>query len=129
MDTHVKVLGGLHVALGVLGVIGALSLMLIFGGVTGIVESVDDPDAALAVPIIGLTGTAIVLFTLALSLPGIIVGIALIKFKPWSRIAGIVLSVLNLIMIPFGTILGIYGLWVLLSKETERLFAHEPRLA
>jgi len=31
----------------------------------------------------------------------------------------IVLSALNLINIPIWTLLGIYGLWVLLSKETE----------
>ena len=30
---------------------------------------------------------------------------------------------MSLIMIPFGTVLGAYGLWVLFSKETERLFA------
>ena len=35
---------------------------------------------------------------------------------------GIVLSVLNVIVFPIGTVAGIYGLWVLLSKETEPLF-------
>jgi hypothetical protein len=39
-----------------------------------------------------------------------------------------VLSALNLISIPFGTLLGIYGLWVLLNKETEALFASPVRL-
>ena len=34
----------------------------------------------------------------------------------------IVLSAINLINIPFGTVLGIYGLWVLLTRETELLF-------
>jgi hypothetical protein len=33
-----------------------------------------------------------------------------------------VLSAINLINIPIGTVVGIYGLWVLLTKETERLF-------
>jgi hypothetical protein len=26
-------------------------------------------------------------------------------------------------MVPLGTIVGVYGLWVLFSKETERLFS------
>jgi hypothetical protein len=34
----------------------------------------------------------------------------------------IVVSALHLINIPFGTALGIYGLWVLLSPEAQRLF-------
>ena len=33
MDTHVKVLGVLHIVLGALGLIGALLLVLVFGGV------------------------------------------------------------------------------------------------
>jgi len=32
------------------------------------------------------------------------------------------LCAINLINIPFGTIMGAYGLWVLLSSETERMF-------
>ena len=39
MDTHVKVLGVLHIALGALGLIGALLLILVFGGVAGIVAA------------------------------------------------------------------------------------------
>jgi len=34
----------------------------------------------------------------------------------------IVLSALDLIHIPFGTVLGIYGFWVLLNPETEAMF-------
>ena len=36
------------------------------------------------------------------------------------------LSALNLINIPLGTVLGAYGLWVLLNSETERLFTSRP---
>jgi hypothetical protein len=34
-----------------------------------------------------------------------------------------VISILSLMMMPFGTIVGVYGLWVLFSKQTEQLFA------
>lgn len=53
---------------------------------------------------------------------GVIAGIGLLKFKSWARILGIVLCAICLLVIPFGTIFGIYGLWVLLSKDSERLF-------
>jgi hypothetical protein len=123
VDTHVKVLGVLHIAMGALGALAALALMLIFGGAAGIVGSSGDADAAaIAVPIIGIAGTALVAFLLALSLPGIVVGIGLFRFRPWARIAGIVVSIFDLILFPFHTIVGIYGLWVLFSKDTERLF-------
>ena len=123
MTTHVKVLGVLYIVFGALGVCAALFLGLslgIAGGVVGTAADVE--DAAVALPIIGIAGTALVVFLLAVSLPGLITGIGLLKFQPWARIVGIVLAAINLISFPFGTALGIYGLWVLLNKETEALF-------
>src|SRR5207342_759939 len=115
MDTHVKVLGALQVALGAIGLLVALLLILVFGGAAGIVGASGDPRAAVAIPIIGLTGTALVAFLLATSLPGVVVGVGLLRRRAWARIAGIVLSIIELMMIPFGTLIGVYGLFVLFS--------------
>jgi len=122
MDTHVKVLGALQIAMGILGVFGAAVLFIVFGVGATMVGVSGESDAAVALPLIGLTGMALVVFLLLLSLPGIVIGIGLIRFRPWARIAGIVFSILSLTMIPFGTIVGVYGLWVLFNSETERLF-------
>lgn len=122
MEAHVKVLGVLHIVLGALGVLGALLLLLIFGGAAGIVGATGDPGAHIAIPIIGITGMALVAFVLLRSVPGIIIGIGLLKYRSWARIGGLVLSILDLIWVPFGTVVGIYGLWVLFSKDAERLF-------
>lgn len=123
MTTHVKVLGVLYIVLSALGVCAAMVIGLGLGIAGGVVGSSASPeDAAVALPIIGVAGTALVVFLLVVSLPGIITGIGLLKFQPWARIVGIVLAALNLISFPFGTAVGIYGLWVLLNKETEALF-------
>ena len=128
MELQVKVLAAFHIILGVLGLMGSLMILLLFGGAAGIISMTagDDPNAILAVPIVGLIGGMIVMVMLTLSIPGIIAGIGLLKRRLWARIFTIVLSVLNLINIPFGTILGIYGLWVLLSEETAQLFGAPP---
>jgi hypothetical protein len=124
MTTHVKVLGVLFIVLNALALCAALFLALGVGVATSIVGQAAPPeDAAIALPIIGVAGTALVVFLLAVSLPGLITGIGLLKFQPWARIVGIVLAAINLINIPFGTAVGIYALWVLLNKETEVLFA------
>lgn len=128
METHVKVLGVLYLALSALGVLFAMFLVLTLGSAAGIVgAAADAEDAAIALPIIGIGGMAIVVMLLALSLPGIFAGWGLLAFKSWARILALVLSILNLINIPVGTILGIYGLWVLLNKDTERLFSPSAR--
>ena len=124
MDLHVKVLAAFHLILGVLGLMVSLMIILIFGGLAGIINmaATDNPDAFLAVPVVGLIGGILVVVIFTLSVPGIIAGLALLKRRPWARILTIVLSVLHLINIPFGTLLGIYGLWVLLSQNTAPLF-------
>lgn len=122
MQTHVKVLGVLFLVGSGLGVLMALLLMIGIGGAAGIVASNSDPDAAAAVPILGFAGGIAVFVMLVMSLPGIFTGIGLLKFKPWARILGIVLCAISLLGFPIGTIFGAYGLWALLSKDTERLF-------
>ena len=121
METHTKVLGVLNIVSGVLGLLLALVIVVVFGGVTALVGADGDADAV-AAPIIGLTGMAFVFFIVVLSLPSIIIGWGLYGLRPWSRVAGIVLSIVSLISFPFGTVLGVYGLWVLFSKDGQRPF-------
>ena len=124
MDTHVRVLGVLNIAIGVLGLILAALIMIGVGGAAGIISASADPEeAAMAIPILSIVGASFVAVVVAFSLPSIVTGIGLLYFKPWARIVGIVLSALALLGFPWVTILGIYGLWVLFSKDTERLFA------
>jgi hypothetical protein len=122
METHIRVVAVLNIVLGVLGMLLALLSLVIFGGAATLVRASGEGDAAVAVPIIGAIGSILVLFNLTLAVPELIIGYGLWRCRPWARVAGIVLSVLSLMWVPFGTIVGIYGLWVLFSKESERLF-------
>jgi hypothetical protein len=125
VETHVKVLAWLYIVFGVLGSLLGLGLMALLT-VIGAAGAASDPDAVLALPILGLTGVALGVFMLFLSLPGIIAGMGLLQLRPWARVLTIVLSALNLMNFPFGTILGVYGLWVMLSDDGSRLFAQPP---
>jgi hypothetical protein len=122
METHTKVLGVLNIISGVLGLGLALVLVVVFGGVTALVGADADADAVFVAPLIGMAGMALVVFMVALSLPSVIIGWGLYQLRPWSRVAGIVLSIISLVSFPFGTLLGAYGLWVLFSKDGQRLF-------
>jgi hypothetical protein len=122
MQTHVKVLAVLHIVFGALGVLVGLGIFVFFGGVAGLVQMDNDPDAAFVVPMMGAIGGFVLIVLLVLSVPGIIAGVGLLSYQPWARILTIVLSILDLISIPFGTALGIYGLWVLFTTEGARLF-------
>ena len=131
MDVHVKILAVFHIAFGVIGLTAAFLILIIFGGTAGAASfaAADQPEAWIAVPILSIISSVLILIALTLSIPGIIGGWGLIKGKNWARILMIVLSALHLVNIPFGTILGIYGLWVLLSKDTELLFCARQQVA
>jgi hypothetical protein len=126
MRDHVRILAYLHIVLGALGLLAALIVLLIFGGVAGIVGAANPNDMDvwhIAIPVVGIVGIVLVSLLLLLSIPGIILGAGLLKLRPWARVLGIVMSALDLLHIPIGTALGIYGLWVLLQPETERLLS------
>lgn len=122
MQVHVRLLGAIYIAFAAVGLLLAAILLIGTGGAVGIVGASGDPDAAIAIPIIGIAGTALVAIILLLCLPGLAAGAGLLYFKPWARVLGIVIAAINLLGFPWFTILGVYALWVLLSKDSEQLF-------
>jgi hypothetical protein len=127
MAQHVKILGILHIVLGGLGVLAAITVLFIFGGISAIVGLSDhSSDSLTAIPILGAVGGFIFILVMVISLPGLIAGIGLIQLRPWARVVTIVLSAFDLFGVPFHTALGVYGLWVLLNRETEQMFAPPP---
>ncbi len=132
MENHVKILAILHIVFGAIGLLIALLCLAFFGVIAGVIqtaiENSGQPDAQLAVPVVGIVGAIIVVVIVVFSLPGIIAGVGLLQYREWARILGIVLAAISLPGVPFGTALGVYGLWVLLNAETVRLFARQqPR--
>ena len=124
MQTHVRVLAVLYLVGSGISLGLAALLLLVLGGTAGIVGAAADArDAAVAIPILGITGTAVGAVLVLFAVPGLLTGYGLLYYRPWARIAGIVLSALSLINFPIGTAIRAYGLWVLLSRDTEPLFA------
>ena len=123
MERHVTILGAFHIAFGAIGLVIALAILVIFGGAAGLIGvGASDPDALIAVPIVALVGTFLMMAALILSVPGIAAGFGLMTYRPWARMLTVVLSLLHLFNFPFGSALGVYGLWVLLSDEGRLLF-------
>lgn len=116
MQKHITVIAALHIGLSIIGLLIGVGLYLLLLGI-GFVQ--DDYQAS---SILSIIGTVIGIFFIVISIPGLIGGIGLLSYRPWARITIIVVSAVNLINIPFGTILGGYSLWALLNDETQKLF-------
>jgi hypothetical protein len=116
MTTHIKILAWLHI---VFGIFGALAAVAVLGGTMfGAAFAGSMTNSVLA----GLVGGFLSIFLGAMAALQLIAGWGLLQRKPWARILTIVLGVISLIRFPLGTLLGIYTLWVLLSKEGAAQF-------
>jgi len=117
LKLHIPIVGwlmiissGLLLAIGVIGFFFLTSLGVIAG----------DTQATLVLGTVGTWGG--VLFLL-LALPGLLAGYGLLKHREWGRLLALVVAFLNLINFPFGTLLGVYALWVLLQTGAGEYFA------
>jgi hypothetical protein len=123
MEQHIKILAILNIVLGALGVLIALIALIFFGGLAGVVstQTQTDPDAAVGAAVLGMLGGLAFLILAVLSAPALIAGIGLLQYRSWAQTLTLIVSVIHLFNIPFGTALGIYGLWVFLKDETKAL--------
>lgn len=130
MRDHIRILGILNIVMGALTALIGIAALLVLGGVAGAISSGlsgDLDNGQVAAPILAIVGLCIAVFFLILALPSILGGWGLLNFRPWARILIIIVSVLHLLNFPFGTALGVYGLWVLLSDEARRIFEAAAR--
>jgi len=108
--------------MGAFGVLIALAILLAFGGIAGIVGASGDPEAQVAVPILGVIGFVIFIIVAVTSIPLLLAGWGILTYREWARILGIVLAAINLLNVPIGTAIGVYSLWVLVQERTAQMF-------
>jgi hypothetical protein len=116
MDHHVRALGWAYIVYGAISGFLSLVTVIFFGGLT---------DAWVWAEASGGFGPVLIwvlVFHLALAVPMTAGGFFLLRLEEWARMMMIVVSALNILNVPFGSALGVYGLWVLMTPETEPLF-------
>lgn len=116
MEKHVIVVGILRIGFAIFGILAAL--IVLFGTILpGIISG--DREALV---ILSTIGVSVAFFLVIFSLPGLIGGIWLLRYKQWARYLSLVLAVIDLMFIPIGTVAGAYMIWVLVQDQTAKLF-------
>lgn len=128
MKRHVDFLSTLYVTWGAIFALVAVAGFALAGGAFAIAESTGPVrfGSEMAARLTAVTISIISVIALVWAALHIIVGRMLKKLRPSARLMTLGLAVGNLILLPFGTALGVYALWVLLKDEGRRLF--EPSL-
>jgi hypothetical protein len=126
MQRHVNLLGILWSLWGALAALVGVSMLLLAIGALAWVLGPDREASAfgagLFAALFALTGAFALLWGGAHVWTGMLVR----RHLPLGRVLSLGLAVVNLLILPFGTALGIYALWVLLTGDGRKLFEPPP---
>ena len=107
MRKHVRILGWLHIAL---GIVDLLIGLMAFGILSGMGALSGDLTAFGIMSLIGgFAGT----FMLIMSLPNFICGLGLLRdWGGWVILLAVILGLFNLMNVPVGTAIALYTFWI-----------------
>ncbi len=122
MERHVNLLGILASLWGALAILVGVSMLLLAAG--AVAELMDPMGAAVEFAAGVTAGVFALIGVIALVWGGIHVWTAALlrRRRPAGRVLALALALANLLVLPFGTALGLYALWVLLANDGRRLF-------
>lgn len=125
MATHVKVVAVLNIIGGILAAIAAVFLLFVFG--VGTVATQDTTDEGTPEWVPGVVASLGIILTILFAIVAIVciaAGVMLLNRKRSGKTFGIIASILHIINIggfPISTGIGIYGLVILLNKDTNQV--------
>ena len=122
VEQHVKLLGILWIAYAVFHGIGGMVLLIVSNTIFETTEYAGGHAAFLHQLL-----HSIALFLLAKSAACLIAGVGILERQSWARTLALVMAFVALINVPFGTAMGVYTLWVLMSPEADNEYRRLAR--
>lgn len=127
VQEHIRILGILWLAFSALNAVGGVILYVLANTLFVHLGEISGQPAATAWlhPFLSVIGILI----FAKGAAGFLAGWGLLQRESWARMLTIVLALVALISVPFGTALGIYTLWVLLPAGADAEYEAHARTA
>lgn len=125
MERHVNLLGTLATLWGALAMLVGASTLILAAGAFAELVAPSGRGVEIAASLTAAVFVLIGLFSLVWGGAHLWAAVLLRRRRPAGRLLSLALAVVNLLVLPFGTALGVYAMWVLLRDDARRLF--EPR--
>ena len=123
-SSHIDLVGTLFTIWGILTALIGLSTLALGIGAVAIITSASHGGGGGQVAA-GLTAaafTTLAIIAIVWGVAHIVVGVPLGRHRSWARLVALMLGSVDLVLMPYGTALGVYALWVLLNEDTKSLF-------
>jgi len=122
--SHVDFLGVLFIVWGLLTTLVGVSTLALGVSAVALIASASRGGGGGQVAA-GLTAaifTTLAIIAIIWGAAHVVVGVPLRQRKPWARLVALMLGSVDLLLLPYGTALGAYALWVLLHERGKALF-------
>jgi uncharacterized membrane protein len=125
MLSHVDFVGVLFIVWGLLTTLVGLSTLALGIGAVALIASASQGGGGgqVAAGLTAFVFTALAVIAILWGAAHVVVGMPLRRRKPWARLLALMLGSIDLVLLPYGTALGVYALWVLLNEQGKALFA------
>jgi hypothetical protein len=126
MLSHVDLLGVLFIVWGLLTTLVGVSTLALGVGAVALITSANRSEGGqFAAGFTAALFTTLAIIAILWGSAHVIVGVPLRRHRPWSRIVALALGSIDLLLLPYGTALGVYALWVLLHERGKALFIED----
>ncbi len=124
MTAHVDFVGVLFIVWGLLTTLVGVSTLALGVAAVALIATAGRGGGGGQVAA-GLTAaifTTLAIIAILWGAAHVVVGVPLRQRKPWARLVALMLGSVDLLLLPYGTALGVYALWVLLSEGGKSVF-------
>jgi hypothetical protein len=118
----VDFLGTLFVVWGLLTVVVGVSTLALGVGAATLITSSGRNGGQVAAGLAAAVFTTLAFLAIIWGTAHVVVGVPLRRRTPWARLIALLLGSVDLLLLPYGTALGVYALYVLLNEQGKRLF-------
>jgi hypothetical protein len=124
MPGQVDFLGVLFIVWGLLTTLVGVSTLALGVGAVALIVSANRAGEGIQMAA-GLTAaifTTLAIIAIIWGVAHVVVGVPLRRRRAWARLAALLLGAVDLVLLPYGTALGVYAMWILLSEDAKGLF-------
>ena len=124
MPSHVDFVGVLFIVWGLLTTLIGVSTLALGAAAVALIASAtrEGGSNGFAAGVIAVIFTTLAIIAIVWGSAHVVVGVPLRRRQPWARMAALMLGSVDLLLLPYGTALGVYTLWVLLHEKGKALF-------
>jgi hypothetical protein len=122
MTSHVDFVGVLFIVWGLLTTLVGVSTLALGIGAAALITTASQGGGGVAAGLTAAVFTALAVIAMLWGAAHVVVGVPLRRRRPWARLMALMLGSIDLLLLPYGTALGVYALWVLLSEGGKSLF-------